>query len=108
MANLLTAIRLACVLLLAIGGPAYAVLRLYWRMQAAEQDLRNERLRCSRLEREVTQLAEELTEAQHGATKTVATAADISPHPPDAGTSGTERPEEFHRGTAHSYPHDAH
>jgi hypothetical protein len=94
MPDLLTAIQIACVLLLAIGGPAYAVLRLYWRMQAAERDLRNERLRRSRLEREVQQLAEDLAEARRGATKAVAAAADISPHPPDTGTSGIERPEE--------------
>ena len=64
MLDLLTAIQIACVVLLAIGGPGYAVLRLYWRMQAAEQDLRNERLKCSRLEREVRQLEEALAEAQ--------------------------------------------
>ena len=53
MADLLTAIQFACVLLLAIGGPAYALLRLYWRMQAAERGRRNERLRRSHMERKV-------------------------------------------------------
>jgi type II secretory pathway component PulJ len=67
MPDLLTAIQIACVLLLAIGGPAYAVLRLYWRMQAAERDLRNERLRRSRLERAVQQLAEDLAAARRNA-----------------------------------------
>jgi hypothetical protein len=64
MSDLLTAIQIACVIVLAIGGPGYAVLRLYWRMQAAERDLRNERLKNSRLEREVRQLEEALAEAQ--------------------------------------------
>jgi hypothetical protein len=94
LSDLLTTIQIACVLLLAIGGPTYAVLQLYWRMQTAERDLRNERLRRSLLEREVKQLAEDLAEARRGATKAVAEAADISPHPPDAGTAGIERPED--------------
>jgi hypothetical protein len=58
--------------LLAIGGPAYAVLRLYWRVQAAERDLRNERLRRSRLEREVQHLSDDLAKAQRSAMETVA------------------------------------
>jgi site-specific recombinase XerD len=67
MVDLLTAIQIACVVLLAIGAPAYAVLRLYWRAVAAEEQLRNERLKTSRLEREVRQLQEALAEAQSGA-----------------------------------------
>jgi hypothetical protein len=64
MSDLLTAIQIACVVLLAIGGPAYAVLQLYWRAEAAEVQLRNERLKTSRLEREVQQLQEALAEAR--------------------------------------------
>jgi hypothetical protein len=56
MSDLLTAIQIAYVVLLAIGGPIYAVLRLKWRAESAEYALRNERLKSSRLEREVEQL----------------------------------------------------
>jgi hypothetical protein len=56
MSDLLTAIQIAYVVLLAIGGPIYAVLRLKWRAEPAEYALRNERLKSSRLEREVEQL----------------------------------------------------
>jgi hypothetical protein len=86
MVDLLT----TCAILLAIGGPAYAVLRLYWRMRAAERDLRNERLKSSRLEREVRQLEQALFEAQ----RAVALAADSSQHPPAAGAAAAERPQE--------------
>ena len=65
MSDLLTAIQIACVILLALGGPAYAVLRLKWRTEAAEYALRKERLKSSRLEREVGQLQQALAEAQH-------------------------------------------
>jgi hypothetical protein len=63
--DLLTAIQLTCVVLLAIGGPIYGVLRLKWRAAAAEYMLRNERLKSSRLEHEVEQLRQALAEAQH-------------------------------------------
>ena len=53
MSDLLTAIQIACLVLLAISRPIYAVLRLKWRAEAAEYALRNERLKSSRLEREV-------------------------------------------------------
>jgi len=74
MLDLLTAIQIACVILLAIGGPAYAVLRLYWRAEAAEYMLRDERLKSSRLEREVQLLHQALAEAQRR--DTVASASD--------------------------------
>lgn len=64
MSDLLTTIQIACLVLLAIGGPIYAVLRLKWRAEAAEYALRNERLRSSRLEREVQLLQEALAAAQ--------------------------------------------
>jgi hypothetical protein len=63
--DLLTAIQIACIVLLAIGGSAYAVLRLKWQAEAAEYALRNERLKSSRLERAVEQLQHALAEAQH-------------------------------------------
>jgi hypothetical protein len=94
MLDLLTAIQIACVVLLAIGGPGYAVLRLYWRAEAAERDLRNERLKSSRLEREVRQLEEALAEAQRGAAETVALAADSFQHPPAAGAAATHQRQE--------------
>jgi hypothetical protein len=62
--DLLTAIQIACLVLLAIGAPAYAVLRLYWRAEAAEYALRNERLKSSRLEREVQLLLQALAAAR--------------------------------------------
>ena len=65
MSDLLTAIQIACVVLLAIGAPIYAVLRLKWRAEAAEYMLRNERLKSSRLEREIQLLCQALAEAQH-------------------------------------------
>lgn len=94
MVDLLTAIQIACVLLLALGAPAYAVLRLYWRAEAAEYQLRNERLKCSRLEREVRQLEEALDEAQRGAVEAVAAVADSPQHPPAAGAAATHQRQE--------------
>ena len=64
MSSLLITIQIACLILLAIGGPIYAVLRLKWRAESAEYALRNERLRTSRLEREVEHLLQALAEAQ--------------------------------------------
>jgi hypothetical protein len=87
MSDLLTFIQIACVVLLALGGPAYAVLQLYWRMEAAERALRNERLKSSRLEREVQQLVADLAQAG-------VAAAAASQHPPVATTAGPERPPE--------------
>jgi hypothetical protein len=67
MSDLLTIIQIVCVVLPAPGGPAYALLQRYWRMEAAERALRNERLKSSRLEREVQQLAADLAQARHNA-----------------------------------------
>jgi hypothetical protein len=83
-----------CVVLLALGGPAYAVLQLYWRMEAAERALRNERLRRSRLEQEVQQLAADLAEARRGTMQADVAAAAASQHPRVAETAGVERPSE--------------
>jgi len=88
MLDLLTAIQIACIVLLALGGPAYAVLRLYWRAEAAEHELRNERLRSSRLEREVQLLQEALSEARRPDVDPVTSAPDSTEHPPDASETG--------------------
>ena len=90
MLDLLTAIQIACVVLLAIGTPAYAVLRLYWRAVAAEEQLRNERLKTSRLEREVQRLQEALTEAQRGEVDAASATTDSSLQPPDTGLAGAD------------------
>ncbi len=94
MLDLLTAIQIACLLLLILGAPAYAVLRLYWRAEAAEYQLRNERLKSSRLEREVRQLEEALADAQRGAVEAVAAVADSSQHAPAARAAPTQRPQD--------------
>jgi hypothetical protein len=81
MSDLLTAIQIACIVLLAIGGPIYAVLRLKWRAEAAEYQLRNERLKSSRLAREVELLRQALAEAQHRNRDTKRLDADPSSYP---------------------------
>jgi hypothetical protein len=92
MSDLLTAIQLACVVLLAIGGPIYAVLRLYWRAEAAEYQLRNERLKSSRLEHEVEQLRQALDETQRH--NTVARASDPAVEVADVHEADAQRPPE--------------
>ena len=92
MSDLLTAIQIACIILLAIGGPIYAVLRLKWRAEAAEYQLRNERLKSSRLEREVEQLRQALAEVQHPNRAPERLDADPSSHPPAEGAAGRSQP----------------
>jgi hypothetical protein len=94
MSDLLTIIQIVCVVLLALGGPAYAVLQLYWRMEAAERALRNERLKSSRLEREVQQLAADLAQARRGTMQADVAVSAAPQQPPVAGTAGVERPSE--------------
>jgi len=90
MSDLLTAIQLACIVLLAIGGPIYAVLRLKWRAEAAEYALRNERLKSSRLEREVEQLRQALAAAQHA--NRDPTEIDLESHRPVEDAEGRSQP----------------
>ena len=92
MFDLLTAIQIACIVLLALGGPAYAVLRLYWRAEAAEYELRNERLKSSRLEREVQELQEALAAAQRR--DTLARASDPAEQITDVHNAEARRPPE--------------
>jgi hypothetical protein len=94
MSDILTTIQIACIIVLAIGGPAYAVLQLYWRAEAAEEQLRNERLKSSRLEREVQLLRQALAAAQHHDTDTRAGASGSVAQVSDAHEVDAQEPSE--------------
>jgi hypothetical protein len=94
MSDLLTAIQLACIVLLAIGAPAYAVVRIKWRAEAAEYALRNERLKSSRLEREIEQLRQALAEAQRHHTCTEARPSGSASQASEVHEADAQRPSE--------------
>src|SRR4051794_11034364 len=58
--TIVTTLQIACVLILVVGTPLYAVLKLKWRAEAAEKAARSQELRNASLSAELETLTEGL------------------------------------------------
>src|SRR6266545_7818540 len=80
--TVITTIQIACVLLLAVGTPLYAYLKVLWRAQAAEKRARSERLGRLAIEAKLEQTVAALSTTEQRTVKELRDGAGPLDHPP--------------------------